>query len=242
MFPRFSRTTPTSTNSASFFHCQPLVATRSLIPLIRDYGSLLKELCNKIFDSPLCNTVIQIKDVGSVYGGYAFSSKSYVENGQYKIVTIGNVTGERYISGEYNTINSLPLNLQTQHILNNGDILISLTGNVGRLSLVKGSNYLLNQRVAKLTVNDKLFKDYVYQYLSHSSFEKDMQNSGQGAAQKNIKNEDILSYHIRIPSAKKSICDIVNLLLSYDEKIKNETQIVNHLQLQKKIFLNAMFI
>ena len=210
--------------------------------IIEDLKVLKKELCNKIFDSSLCNTVIQIKDVGSVYGGYAFSSKTYVENGQYKIVTIGNVTGERYISGEYNTVNSLPLNLQTQHILNNGDILISLTGNVGRLSLVKGSNYLLNQRVAKLTVNDKLFKDYVYQYLSYSSFEKDMQNSGQGAAQKNIKNEDILSYHIRIPSAKKSICDIVNLLLSYDEKIENETQIVNHLQLQKKFFLNAMFI
>ena len=31
-------------------------------------------------------------------------------------------------------------------------------------------------------------------------------------------------------------------LLIENEKIENETQIVNHLQLQKKFFLNAMFI
>ena len=210
--------------------------------IIEDLQVLKKELCNKIFNSSCCDSEIKVRGIARVYGGYAFSSKTYVDNGQYKIITIGNVTGEHFISGEYNTIDCLPQNIQEQQILDNGDILISLTGNVGRISLVKGNNFLLNQRVAKLVIEDKALKDYVYQYLSHSSFEKDMQNAGQGAAQKNIKNEDILSYDIRIPSEKATLDNIVKLFLTYDIKVEHETKIIDCLQRQKAYFLNAMFI
>ena len=211
--------------------------------IIEDLKVLKKELCNKVFNSSCCDSEIKIREIARVYGGYAFSSKTYVDNGQYKIITIGNVTGEYFISGEYNTIECLPQNIQKQQILDNGDILISLTGNVGRISLVKGNKFLLNQRVAKLAIKDKALKNYVYQYLSHSSFEKDMKNAGQGAAQKNIKNEDILSYNIRIPSEKEATLEnIVNLFLTYDKKIENEMNIINHLQHQKNFLLNAMFI
>ena len=210
--------------------------------IIEDLKVLKKELCNKVFNSSCCDSEIKVRGIARVYGGYAFSSKTYVDNGQYKIITIGNVTGEHFISGEYNTVDCLPQNIQEQQILDNGDILISLTGNVGRISLVKGNNFLLNQRVAKLVIEDKALKDYVYQYLSHSSFEKDMQNAGQGAAQKNIKNEDILSYNIRIPSEKATLDNIVNLFLTCDKKIENEMNIINHLQRQKSFLLDAMFI
>ena len=210
--------------------------------IIEDLKVLKKELCNKVFNSSCCDSEIKVREVARVYGGYAFSSKTYVDNGQYKIITIGNVTGEHFISGEYNTVDCLPQNIKEQQILDNGDILISLTGNVGRISLVKGNNFLLNQRVAKLAIEDKALKNYVYQYLSHSSFEKDMQNAGQGAAQKNIKNADILSYNILIPSEKAVLENIVNLCLICDKKIENETKIMACLQYQKAYFLNAMFI
>ena len=210
--------------------------------IIEDLQVLKKELCNKIFNSSCCDSEIKVRGIARVYGGYAFSSKTYVDNGQYKIITIGNVTGEHFISGEYNTVDCLPQNIQEQQILDNGDILISLTGNVGRISLVKGNNFLLNQRVAKLVIEDKALKDYVYQYLSHSSFEKDMQNAGQWAAQKNIKNEDILSYDIRIPSEKATLDNIVKLFLTYDIKVEHETKIIDCLQRQKAYFLNVMFI
>lgn len=149
--------------------------------------SLLKELCAKLFGSPLCGRIIAIEQVADIYGGYAFNSKAYVNKGKYKIVTIGNVTGDKYISGNYNTIDRLPNNIQKPQVLSKGDILVSLTGNVGRISIVDGDEYLLNQRVAKLGIEDDLTKEYIYQYLSNSSFEKDMINAGQGAAQKKHK-------------------------------------------------------
>ena len=210
--------------------------------IISDLKVLKKELCNKLFISSYCDKTIEIRQVANVYGGYAFNSKTYISNGKYKIVTIGNVTGDKYISGDYNRLDILPDNIQKQQILNNGDILISLTGNVGRISVVDGDNYLLNQRVAKLNVKNNLIKAYIYQYLSNSSFEKDMSNAGQGAAQKNIKNEDILSYNIRIPTSQTYLEKIDGLLSTYDKLIANEERILANLYLQKSFLLNAMFI
>lgn len=210
--------------------------------IISDLKVLKKELCNKLFNSSLCNKTIEIRQVADIYGGYAFNSKAYISDGKYKIVTIGNVTGDKYISGNYNRIDILPDNIQEQQILNNGDILISLTGNVGRISIVDGDNYLLNQRVAKLNVKNNLIKAYIYQYLSNSSFEKDMSNEGQGAAQKNIKNEDILSYIIRIPTNQTYLEKIAGLLSTYDKLIANEESISTNLYLKKCFLLNAMFI
>lgn len=202
----------------------------------------MKELCSKLFADRICDKEITIKQIATVIGGYAFSSKSYIENGKYKIVTIGNVTGSKYISGEYSSINQLPNKLQMQQILKKDDILISLTGNVGRISIVSGDNYLLNQRVAKLYVADTLLKEYVYQYLSQSSFEKNMICAGQGAAQKNIKNYDILNYQIRIPSKIDIVKHLVKLLLLFDKKILNEEKLASRYQGQKDYFINAMFI
>lgn len=242
MFPRFNRTTPSCINSSSLFHCQPPFTTRSLIPLISDFCSLLKALCNKLFNSSHCDKTIEIRQVADIYGGYAFNSKTYISDGKYRIVTIGNVTGDKYISGDYNRIDILPDNIQRQQILNNGDILISLTGSVGRISIVDGDNYLLNQRVAKLNVKNNLIKAYIYQYLSNSSFEKDMSNAGQGVAQKNIKNEDILSYNIRISTSQTYLEKIDGLLSAYDKLIANEESILTNLYIQKSFLLNAMFI
>ena len=219
-----------------------IVIIYSQSPLIKDHFSLLKELCNILFNSSHCDKKIEIRQVANIYGGYAFNSKTYISDGKYKIVTIGNVTGDKYISGDYNRIDILPDNIQEQQILNNGDILISLTGNVGRISIVNGDNYLLNQRVAKLNVKDNLIKTYIYQYLSNSSFEKDMNNAGQGAAQKNIKNEDILSYNIRIPTSQTYLEKIDGLLSTYDKLITSEERILANLNLQKSFLLNAMFI
>ena len=210
--------------------------------IISDLKVLKKELCNKLFNSSHCNKTIEIRQVADIYGGYAFNSKAYISDGKYKIVTIGNVTGDKYISGDYNRIDILPDNIQEQQILNNGDILISLTGNVGRISIVDGDNYLLNQRVAKLNVKNNLIKAYIFQYLSISSFEKDMSNAGQGAAQKNIKNEDILSYNVRIPTSQTYLEKIDGLLSTYDKLIANEERILANLYLQKSFLLNAMFI
>ena len=58
----------------------------------------------------------------------------------------------------------------------------------------------------------------------------------------NIKNEDILSYNIRIPTSQTYLEKIDGLLSTYDKLIANEERILANLYLQKSFLLNAMFI
>jgi len=82
------------------------------------------------------------------------------------------VSGERYINDEdYNCIINLPNDIQDHQVLKEGDILISLTGNVGRVSLCKDGDYLLNQRVGLLQLAKNVNQEFLYQILSSQRFE-----------------------------------------------------------------------
>ena len=88
--------------------------------------------------------------------GYAFKSTTYSSKGDYQIVTIANVSGDRYIDlTSSNKIINIPNDIQSHQILKINDILISLTGNVGRVSYCNKLNCLLNQRVGLLSIKNK---------------------------------------------------------------------------------------
>ena len=184
-----------------------------------------------------------IGEYATICGGYSFKSSSYVDEGKYKIITISNVTGERNANTSIgNYINVLPTDIQDNQILSIDDMVISLTGNVGRVSLINSDNCLLNQRVAKLTVNCRKYKEYIFQVLSSSDFETNMINCGQGAAQKNIKNSDILDYQFLMPINDDLLFNISKVLNFIDDKIIKSNKQLDLLILQKQSFLQQLFI
>ena len=67
--------------------------------------------------------------------------------------------------------------------LSDGDILLSLTGNVGRVCIVHGDNYLLNQRVAKIKSDNPT---YAYCLFRSKVMFDEMNNLANGAAQQNL--------------------------------------------------------
>jgi len=184
----------------------------------------------------------KLSSLAKLKNGYAFKSSEYETNGEFNIITIANVTGERYINTENcNKVNYLPTDIQKHQQLKNNDILISLTGNVGRVSMCNQNNCLLNQRVGLLEIKDSNLIEYVYQCLANKHFEKEMNSKGQGAAQLNIGKDDIENYKIPIcqKEKKNKICC---LLKSLDKKIAIEEKILNDYQLMKKYLLSNMFI
>lgn len=115
--------------------------------------------------------------------GYAFKSSSFDEAGNYKIVTIKNVQDGVFDGDNVNKIVDVPDKMPSHCKLQEGDSLLSLTGNVGRVCTVVGDNYLLNQRVAKIASD--------YPYFSYCLFRSekmfhDMNNLANGAAQQNL--------------------------------------------------------
>ena len=210
------------------------------IKIISDYTFLLNLLRDKLlYDKN--HKKIKLSTLISIYNGYAFKSNNYKANAKYKIITIGNVTGDRYINlDSINTIDKLPSDIQQHQIIKNGGILVSLTGNVGRTSICNEDDCLLNQRVA-LVKSKNINEKFIYHILSSSRFLNKMISSSQGAAQKNISTKDILNYEITLLSKERM--EYVTLLLEkIENKINYEKNILEHLYTQKQYLLKNMFI
>lgn len=139
----------------------------------------------------------EIKSVVSLLSGYAFKSSDFVDDGKYKIVTIKNVQDGNFDGQNVNAISEIPSKMPSHCILNDGDILLSLTGNVGRVCLVNGENYLLNQRVAKL---DSKYPSYAYCLFRSNDMFDTMNNLANGAAQQNLSPIRTENVRILIPS------------------------------------------
>ena len=138
-----------------------------------------------------------VKSVVSLLSGYAFKSSDFVEDGKYKIVTIKNVQDGSFDGENVNTITEIPSKMPSHCILKDGDILLSLTGNVGRVCLVNGDDYLLNQRVAKL---DSKYPAYAYCLFRNKDMFDIMNNLANGAAQQNLSPIRTENVRILIPS------------------------------------------
>lgn len=153
------------------------------------------------------------------------------------------MSGERHITEEdCNCIINLPNDIQDYQVLKEGDILISLTGNVGRVSLCKDGNYLLNQRVGLLHITKNVNQEFLYQVLSSRRFENSMLACGQGAAQMNIGKGDVENFVLPYSSNANNIHLVARILHSYDKCIINELRELTLLTMQKQYFLAQMFI
>mgnify|MGYP000522721385 FL=1 len=212
--------------------------------IIEDLKKLKSAISKHLFArKDLLETTICLSNIATLKNGYAFQSGKYNALGKWKILTITNVSGERYINDEdYNCIINLPNDIQDHQVLKEGDILISLTGNVGRVSLCKDGDYLLNQRVGLLQLAKNVNQEFLYQILSSQKFENSMIACGQGAAQMNIGKGDVENYVLPYSSNGNNILFAAKILHSYDECIINELRRLTLLTMQKQYLLTQMFI
>ena len=212
--------------------------------IIEDLKKLKSAISKYLFArKDLLETTICLSNIATLKNGYAFQSGKYNALGKWKILTITNVPGERYINDEdCNCIINLPNDIQDHQVLKEGDILISLTGNVGRVSLCKNGNYLLNQRVGLLQLAKNVNQEFLYQILSSQRFENSMIACGQGAAQMNIGKGDVENYVLPYSSNGNNILFAAKILHSYDECIINELRRLTLLTMQKQYLLTQMFI
>lgn len=178
---------------------------------------------------------------GEMKHGYPFKSTSYDEDGTHRIVTISNVSGARYADmSKCNYLAELPHDIQQHQILSRNDILISLTGNVGRVSFCLADGDLLNQRVGVLSLCDEAYKEYIYQVLSDWRFEMSMVACGQGAAQLNISKSNVEGY--LVPYEQSEYQEIGNFFSLLDDRIEIEEELLKQYEMQKKYLLRQMFI
>ena len=214
------------------------------IKIIEDLKKLKSAISKHLFArKDLLETTICLSDIATLKNGYAFQSSKYNPLGKWKILTIANVSGERNINDEdCNCIINLPSDIQNHQVLKEGDILISLTGNVGRVSLCKAGNYLLNQRVGLLQFTNNANREFIYQVLSSRRFENSMIACGQGAAQMNIGKGDVEDYTIPYSANSLNLEVVASTLKTYDLLISVEVDRLRLFIQQKQYLLAQMFI
>jgi type I restriction enzyme S subunit len=134
---------------------------------------------------------------------------------------------------ECNRIALLPLELQPHQVLKRGDILVSMTGNVGRVCIVSEEKLLLNQRVGKL-VPTGVNPEFLFALLSQRKFISDMMLSAKGGAQGNLSISDICSYSFGIPRSLPEQTAIATALSDVDSEIESlETKLSKTRQIKQ---------
>jgi type I restriction enzyme S subunit len=159
----------------------------------------------------------RLGELAELKNGYAFKSETYSSLGLYKIVTIANVQDGFMDTTDCSRIMELPSDLQAHHKLVRGDLLISMTGNVGRICIVNDDNCLLNQRVGKLM--PRISNDLLHHLLTQRSFIASMMVKAKGGAQGNLSVSDILEHEFQVPKSTEEQTSIAGVLSDMDAEI-----------------------
>lgn len=167
---------------------------------------------------------VSLKDVCDIKSGYAFKSSSFHDRGDYHLVTIKNVQDGYFVRGCTNRIKEVPGNVPAHAFLKDGDILLSLTGNVGRVCLVHGGEFLLNQRVAKLIAKPGYLKPFVYCMFRDCRFRDRMERLSSGVAQQNLSPVQVGEIVVVMPSREllESFCAIIKSHLDLVVSLQNK--------------------
>ena len=159
-------------------------------------------------------------DVSRILNGYAFKSKNYVSNG-IKVIRITNV--QKGVIAD-NDPQYYPLKLEEEikeYRLFENDILVSLTGNVGRVGMlpIEMCPAALNQRVACIRPDENVIdRKFLFATLNQEMFEEDCKASSNGTAQLNMSTEWLKKYRIVVPPIP--VQREVSLLLEQSDKSK----------------------
>ena len=158
--------------------------------------------------------ILQLKDICDILNGFAFKSIHYVGNG-IRIIRIANVQKGHIVDDAPQFYPITSSKSISNFLLDDGDLLMSLTGNVGRVGIIDSPLLpaALNQRVACIRIKDEevIDKRYLFYLFNDNYFETQCILSSKGIAQKNMSTEWLKEYTILIPKINRQREIVVTL-------------------------------
>lgn len=174
-----------------------------------------------------------ISEICEILNGFAFKSGEYEDDG-VRIMRITNVQKGMIVDDDPKYFPLSRIAEIKRYILKEGDLLMSLTGNVGRVGLLD-EMFLpaaLNQRVACLRLkNDSVIIKYLFYLLNSKRFELDCIFNASGIAQKNMSTQWLGMYKIPIPHLEEQerIVAELDLISGVIEKQKAQLKELDNL-------------
>ena len=174
----------------------------------------------------------------SVLNGYAFSTDLFISEGVQVLKISSLYQNKLSLDRQPTFVDKKYLKKLKQFTVGKGDILLSLTGTLGKkdygyaIQLKTDDVYLLNQRVAKLIPKPIINSDFLLYLLRSDIFLNQLYMFPSGTKQANLSNSDLLSIHIAIPEMEeqKQITNYLNKTLEkFDlaiSKAQKEIQLI----------------
>ena len=183
-----------------------------------------------------------LKKYANVQGGYAFKSSEFQENG-IPIIRIGDIKKNRIVTENCAKVNEKYLSICKNYIIQNGDILIAMTGaTVGKIALnTEKKPLLLNQRVGRFIHNTNILSKYLYYVLLSDAFYNKVQYKASGAGQPNISPTEIGNIRIPVPPSLEEQQEIVDVLDAADRIIRLRTACIESAQSLIPALFQEMF-
>lgn len=178
-------------------------------------------LVEQYFES--VSSIVPFAEIMSFENGFAFQSSTYLPSGQYRIITIKNVQDGQIDTTGAACIDELPQRMKEGCVLQIGDALLSLTGNVGRVGIVCENGLLLNQRVAKIVPYRKELLPLLYFIYRQPSTKTQLESIAKGTAQLNLSPVETLK--LTVPYNSEVALDLSHTLTPiYQAIIANNQQ------------------
>lgn len=179
----------------------------------------------------LCPEGVEFKELGEVsriLNGYSFKSDKYVENG-IRVIRISDVQKGKISDKDLKYYDIALVDELRNFILKEGDLVMSLTGNVGRVAMLSKQHLPagLNQRVACVRPkNNRVLVRYLFHYLNQDCFEKEAMNNSTGGGQKNLSTTWLNKFMIPIPPLpiQQEIVTILDTFTTLDASLQAELE------------------
>ncbi len=191
--------------------------------------------------------MLKLSDIADVKGGFAFDSKKFKVNGSLQVIKMSNVYNNILdLERSKSYIDSIIAKEQNS-LLIKGDIIITLTGTVGKqdygyLAIIDNQqNLYLNQRLAKIRpVQANPY--YLYNNLFTKRFKSQFFFSSKGGTgnQSNVGTADLSNIGICVPSIEEQT-KIATFLSAIDEKIERQQRLLTLWQAYKKGIMQQIF-
>jgi len=144
----------------------------------------------------------ELKRYSVIQGGYAFSSDSFIDVGK-AVIRIGDIKQDGSVSLEScKYIKSENVDQYSQYQVNNGDLLMAMTGaTIGKAGWFKENEpALLNQRVGLFKCN-RIYLNYKFFWyvLNSSGYQEYIKITAFGGAQPNISDSGMVGYQSAFP-------------------------------------------
>lgn len=161
--------------------------------------------------------VAKLGDVLKVQNGYAFKSTEFLKENvdNTPLIRQSQLIGDKVDLSDCVFVDKKYLIEKKNYIIRQGDILIGMSGSIGKVSFYE-YDYpaLLNQRVGKLKLlDDNVFDKSFFAYLL-VCLEQEVQKNAKGMGVQNISGKDIENLSISYPESKATQTAIVSKIES----------------------------